>query len=497
MKLLFLVFEQPNFDTFYLLAKARRNSGSVQTIFYSPYYLPRTRDNEARSSELGAAYLTEVTALGGARDPVLLLGQTHSHLCTNAPRAIKQSIRTPFTRRLRTRLRSLVASVWVRLLLRTKTHQAIMRQWVSYYRQQLSQIERFLSHVAVDCVILPEDNPERPSCGWITIAHRFNIPSIVISYGAVTPEEAAETYFEDATHLITQSRLGRVFAFFFPWWIKNHRGRQLSRLPIVQALAAEAFAVALTDPWTLNSGNSDAMIVESDMSRSHWLNAKINPDRLYVAGNPWFDQLGSPDKSPQRQQLVHHDGLPSSRPLLLCAFPPNQYPHRAQAEFPSYDALVEFWFEVLESLSTLSVIISPHPTILEKDLEQLRRHRFAVIPGGVGPLISSCDLYLATVSSTIKWARAAGKPVINYDVYRYNYQDYAADPCILTTGSTSGFREIMRRMDTDASYRQRLLDESKDGLRWGKIDGCSTERIMALLTAVVKQNAHSAGNSVG
>ena len=39
-------------------------------------------------------------------------------------------------------------------------------------------------------------------------------------------------------------------------------------------------------------------------------------------------------------------------------------------------------------------------------------------------LVPLCDLYVASVSSTIRWAIACGKPVVNYDVYRYRYTDF-------------------------------------------------------------------------
>ncbi len=34
-------------------------------------------------------------------------------------------------------------------------------------------------------------------------------------------------------------------------------------------------------------------------------------------------------------------------------------------------------------------------------------------------LVPLCSLYVASVSATIRWAIACGKPVVNYDVYRF------------------------------------------------------------------------------
>ena len=39
-------------------------------------------------------------------------------------------------------------------------------------------------------------------------------------------------------------------------------------------------------------------------------------------------------------------------------------------------------------------------------------------------LVAISDMYVASVSSTIRWAILAGIPVINYDVYQYGYEDF-------------------------------------------------------------------------
>ena len=65
-------------------------------------------------------------------------------------------------------------------------------------------------------------------------------------------------------------------------------------------------------------------------------------------------------------------------------------------------------------------------------------------------LVPLCDLYVASVSSTIRWAIACGKPVINYDVYRYRYTDFLNLEGVLVIEEQNEFREIVQRLDQRA-----------------------------------------------
>jgi hypothetical protein len=93
-----------------------------------------------------------------------------------------------------------------------------------------------------------------------------------------------------------------------------------------------------------------------------------------------------------------------------------------------------------------------------------------------------CDLYVASVSSTIRWAIACGKPVINYDVYQYGYADYVGVAGVLLVRTRMEFRDALRKLSGDASVRDKLAERQRnDSSRWGMLDGRSGRRIVALL----------------
>ena len=61
-------------------------------------------------------------------------------------------------------------------------------------------------------------------------------------------------------------------------------------------------------------------------------------------------------------------------------------------------------------------------------------------------MVPASDIYVASISSTIRWAITCGKPVVNYDVYRYRYTDFLAVPGVLATEEQAEFRAVLQRL---------------------------------------------------
>lgn len=94
-------------------------------------------------------------------------------------------------------------------------------------------------------------------------------------------------------------------------------------------------------------------------------------------------------------------------------------------------------------------------------------------------MVPACDIYVASISSTIRWAIACGKPVVNYDVYRYRYTDFLRVPGVLATEEQDEFRRLVRRLIEDVDYRKEVADtQAGQSSYWGMLDGRVGDRVL-------------------
>ena len=102
-------------------------------------------------------------------------------------------------------------------------------------------------------------------------------------------------------------------------------------------------------------------------------------------------------------------------------------------------------------------------------------------------LIPHCDVYVASVSATIRLAIAAGKPVINYDCYRYRWQDFAKVAGVITVEDEASFHRELARL-SDPSARDALAARQREfAARANLLDGRAGERMLALVERLVAE----------
>ncbi len=112
--------------------------------------------------------------------------------------------------------------------------------------------------------------------------------------------------------------------------------------------------------------------------------------------------------------------------------------------------------------------------------------------------IGLCDLYVASISATIRWAIASGIPVINYDIYKFNYQDYIGVQGVMTVFNFNDFSSALHMLTSDSDYLATLgAAQKKHAAEWGLIDGKFAERFHALVNAyLIRSNTTKKVNSL-
>ena len=285
---------------------------------------------------------------------------------------------------------------------------------------------KYLKVHGFELLVLAEDNAAYSSAEWIEAGHSLGIPSVIVPFTVANAIEPAQALLNNPAHRVS-GLCGKLVAALYPNWIYEHGGRRLVRLPPPRALARQWLGLAPPLPWIINSGKADAIAVESEFMLDYYRREGLPEGQLVLCGALYDDILADQlaNAVARRQQLHGRLGLDPGRKLVLCAMPPDQLAVAGdRCDFRRYRELVKFWAETLAQLRGCNVVVRAHPRTRLEEIEFIRPLGLTIVEDDTASLVPLCDIYVASVSATIRWAIACGKPVVNYDVYRYRYVDY-------------------------------------------------------------------------
>lgn len=357
---------------------------------------------------------------------------------------------------------------------------------IKYYRQYINKQD-------ISLVILPADN-RYDQAAIVKAAHHKEVPVVVIPQFMASALEWAEVVWEKREYS-ARSWANRFACSLFPRWGYVHKGRRLVALPANQILAREWLGIAPPRPWILHSGHADALAVESEAVRDYCIAEGLPPEKIKVTGSSTHDIISAiiSKKEEKRLELYADLSLPDDRPMILSALPPDFiYMGRPQCEFQKYDELIEFWCRSLAAIKSFNIVICLHPSISVQEMKHIERFGVKIAKEPTYELIPLCDIFVASVSSTIQWAIACGKPVVNYDVYRYRYTDYLNVEGVISIENKSDYEDTLRRLTSDVEYRAEITArQSVHANRWGRLDGRAGDRLIQLFDDLIDQYSNS------
>jgi hypothetical protein len=348
---------------------------------------------------------------------------------------------------------------------------------------------RILQRLAPDIVCLSEDIPEIFSSPFIRAARRKRIPSVIIPFTIPNVLELAEDRLAQKRSWL--ARLDeRVAALAYPRWGMQYKGRLLLRANPGLIDALERRGLAPPNPWMTNSGYADRIAVESERMFSVYRNAHFPERQLALTGSCADDLLFAAlrDKDARRSAVYRELGLPDDLPMLLSSLVPDQLGSGVpRCEFKEYVALIEFWVRTLAAWSQkMNVVLKINPRYGREQFLDLENWGVKVAPHDTIELVPLSDIYVASVSSTLRWAIACGIPSINYDVYHYRYGDFADVSGIVHVESKAEFSGAVAQLVEDKMHREELRRlQGLEAPRWARLDGRSTERLVGLLDGCV------------
>jgi len=377
---------------------------------------------------------------------------------------------------------------YIRLIISRIVYKNLLIQILVLYNQ-IKFIRQFINEQGISLVILPADN-RYDQAAIVKAAHDEKVPVVVTPQFMASALEWAEFVWEKREYS-ARSWANRFACFLFPRWGYVHKGRRLIALPANQVFAREWLGIAPLLPWILHSGHADALAVENEAVRDYCIAEGLPPEKIKVTGSSTHDIISATiSKSAGKRLELYTDlFLPDDRPMILSALPPDSLcMGRPQCEFNKYDDLIEFWCSSLAAIKAYNIVICLHPSVTIREMKHIERFGVKIAKEPTYQLIPLCDIFVASISSTIQWAIACGKPVVNYDVYRYRYTDYVNVDGVISIENKSDFVNTLQRLASDANYcAEMVARQSVHAKRWGRLDGKAGDRLMQLFDDLIDQ----------
>lgn len=358
-------------------------------------------------------------------------------------------------------------------------------EWLGF-KAQAAEINELLSAVAPKLLVLGGDMAGYDTSLYIKLAHERGVPALIVPSTMSNGLEQAEVYYGDSNHHV-RGWTGRLVAALLPKWVRRHKDARLFRCPPGRVLAMELAGLAPPHPWIFNSGSADAIAMESQAMIDYYAAAGMKDRRMVLTGSLSDDAMAERLASAQslRGRLCRELDLDPARPLVVMALPPDFLyvtGGRPQCDFQSYDDLVAFWIDTFAQSKGCNCVVALHPSVDAEAMRRIERDNVRIGSWKTAEMVPACDIYVASISSTIRWAIACGKPVVNYDVYRYRYTDFLDVPGVLATEEQGEFREIVSRLIDDPGYRRSVAErQATASADWGMLDGKVGDRMLALV----------------
>ena len=351
----------------------------------------------------------------------------------------------------------------------------------SYYEAVVDLIEQLKPAL----VVLPEENLFYNHHLLVRAAHASKIACCVVPFTIVNTLEWAEA-FHSVSSFDANHRVNVIFAKAFPNWILHHRGKNLI-LPSPHILGCEALNIVPDNPWLINSGRIDAIAVESRFMLNYYVRAGIAESKLRLTGALSDDQLYLAVQHKdcfQRTQKISRKVVLKRRNILL-ALPPDQFVGKTRngCEFSDYESLVKFIVRttVAAAGSDASVLVNLHPRTPSESVPYLADLGIVMVAGAIETLVPLADIYIAVASATIRLAISCGVPVINYDAYAYDYDDYKNLKGVVEVKNMIAFKNAIGILANDESeFIKVKAAQAMTAAELCVLDGQAGTRMLAL-----------------
>ena len=363
-------------------------------------------------------------------------------------------------------------------------------------------MERLLREFDITVVVVADDRSLGFEYGIVCAAARRSLPSIAVPFALSDPDA---DWIRRSERPIFDVDRGFVFSRWLKWWlvhrfpenVREQNGRRLMFLTSGQVLGTHAFGRDFPAAWAYGGGATDFAAVFDEAILRKQTSLGVSPAKLVLTGQCSLDSLYrlSLDRVKRRRELDDRLGLDPSAPLIICAAP--QYGEHGMMNHSRHLRLSGELFQQLRS-SAGNVVLSLHPRSRPTDYLDAASQVGAVIsPLPLVNILAAADLFVATHSSTVRWAILLGIPVIILDDFGVGAAGmFDTDGIRLLSERSSLGREAGLLLHDLASRTAAIEGLERQQRKMGLFDGQSGERLLAFFENITTKDNVEVGGAI-
>lgn len=321
---------------------------------------------------------------------------------------------------------------------------------------------------------------------FLTVARDRQIPIVTVPYGfplQVDFDISMKQKAENGRLVTIEQPYGHLVKQYCKQWIKEGVCEGALMFVPEHIVALETLGVTLERPWTVLGNLGHKLCVEGDVNGSYYIKEGVPKEKLVMTGSPYCDIVyeSSKDDVLARNVFMKAKRIRKGRTCILISWPTSYHDkYIGQSEFKSYIEMTKKVIGGINSIPDCDVTVSCHPAMNQDEREVIKNLGVELRDDFIIGLIPKHDVFISFFSSTIRWALAAGKVVVNYDMYKLNMDMYDNAPGFYTSPFLSDIEARLKEL----SESQGLLEETmsqqiKNAKKWGVLDGKCSQRIIS------------------
>lgn len=380
----------------------------------------------------------------------------------------------------------------IAFLLKFIPKRIINRYW--YQVRLYSYALGLMQDVSPSMLVVSEDGVSA-SHFLLSAAQRMGIPIVDVPYGNATHEEFdldIRRKVFSGSNLAATGVAGWCLKLIAPQWVKKGSNAGQLMFPSDYILKQELIGVSIRDPWIVHGGSADRLCAESPIAMKQYIGEGIPQEKISLTGSPYSDRLleGLVDDEVSASAFLKPNYINGDMPRILVSWPPSY--HSTFIGSSEYDTFEEMTIDILKyigSMKNCDVKVSLHPATDPGIVDLLAEHDIETTSEDIIKLMPKIDIFITYFSSSIRWALAAGKVVLNYDAYKIKLTHFDPAPGFWTTAENAELKAKLAELVTNEAEFARLAGaQAADAPNWGFLDGKCNERILAEIDQLMEKH---------